>query len=81
MLELDFLHRAHSPLDAKLRARLRWVAAHANRCRYSETYAAADLRRAGEDEDSIRKLGGDLGDLAADLIHVPVDVFWFAGRG
>jgi alkylhydroperoxidase family enzyme len=56
MLELDFLHRARSPLDPKLRGQLRWVAAHANRCRYSEAYAAADLRRAGMDEADVRAL-------------------------
>jgi alkylhydroperoxidase family enzyme len=47
MLELDYRHRAASPLDAKLRAKMRWVAAHANRSPYGEAYALADLRRAG----------------------------------
>jgi alkylhydroperoxidase family enzyme len=47
MLELDYRHRARSPLDAKLRAKMRWVAAHANRSPYAEAYALADLRRAG----------------------------------
>jgi hypothetical protein len=32
MLELDYRHRALSPLDARLRAKIRWAAAHANRC-------------------------------------------------
>jgi hypothetical protein len=35
MLRLDFVHRAHSPLAPKLRAEMRWVAAHANHCAYS----------------------------------------------
>ena len=47
MLELDYLHRARSPLAPKVRAQLRWVAAHANRCAYGQAYAAADLRPAG----------------------------------
>ena len=47
MLNLDFVHRAHSPLAPKLRAEMRWVAAHANHCAYSEAYALADARRAG----------------------------------
>src|SRR5260370_32890109 len=47
LLELDYLQRAPSPLNAKLRGRMRWVAAHANRGSYSEAYAAAELHRAG----------------------------------
>ena len=47
MLELDYRHRALSPLDARLRAKVRWTAAHANRCAYSEAVALADLERAG----------------------------------
>ena len=47
MLKLDYLHRAQSPLDAELRAKLRWVAAETNGCMYSKLYAEADLRRAG----------------------------------
>ena len=31
MLELDYSQRANTPLDPKLRAKMRWVAAHANR--------------------------------------------------
>jgi len=66
MLELDFRHRARSPLEPRLRGQLRWVAAHVNGCRYSEAFAAADLRRAGMDDASIRQLAGDLGTLPAD---------------
>jgi alkylhydroperoxidase family enzyme len=56
MLELDYLHRARSPLDPQLRAKMRWIAARANRCAYSEAYARADLRRAGLNETSIQAL-------------------------
>lgn len=66
MLELDFLHRARSPLGPKLRGQLRWVAARVNGCRYSEAYAAADLRRAGLDETSIGQLAGNIESLSAD---------------
>jgi alkylhydroperoxidase family enzyme len=47
MLELDYRQRALSPLDARLRAKVRWTAAHANRCAYGEAVALADLERAG----------------------------------
>lgn len=47
MLELDYLHRVASPLEARLRARIRWTAAHANRCPYGAETALADLRRFG----------------------------------
>ncbi len=66
MLELDYLHRTKSPLDAQLRGRLRWVAAHENHCRYSEVSAANDLRRAGLDEAAIRQLAGDLTELTPE---------------
>jgi alkylhydroperoxidase family enzyme len=59
MLELDYVQRAKSPLDAKLRGKMRWVAAHANRCPYSEAYAVADLRRAGATDEDIKALAGD----------------------
>jgi alkylhydroperoxidase family enzyme len=67
MLELDFRHRVQSPLEPALRGRLRWIAAHENGCRYSEAYAAADLRRAGMDEASIRQLAGELETLPDDI--------------
>jgi alkylhydroperoxidase family enzyme len=63
MLELDYLHRAKSPLDPKLRGKMRWVAAHANRCAYGEAYAAADLRRAGVDGAAVKALAGDRAEL------------------
>jgi alkylhydroperoxidase family enzyme len=56
LLNVDFVQRARSPLDPKLRARMRWVAAHANRCDYSEAYALFDARRAGLDETAIEAL-------------------------
>ena len=59
MLELDFAHRATSPLDPKLRGQVRWAAARANRCAYGEAYALADLRAAGTGEDELRELTGD----------------------
>ncbi len=47
LLELDLAQRTRSPLDPKLRAAMRWVAAHANNCTYGEAYAAFDARQAG----------------------------------
>lgn len=63
MLELDFLHRTHPALPARLRGQLRWVAAHTVGCECGEAYAAADLRAAGVDEAGILSLAGDLGGL------------------
>jgi alkylhydroperoxidase family enzyme len=62
MLRLDYLHRVCNPLPPRLRAQLRWVAAHANHSPAGEAYAAADLRAAGVDEDGLRALAGDLSD-------------------
>ncbi|HEY1861390.1 MAG TPA: deiodinase family protein, partial [Gemmataceae bacterium] len=59
MLELDYVQRVKSPLDPKLRAKMRWVAAHANGCAYTEAYAAADLLRAGASDEEIKALAGD----------------------
>src|SRR5262249_1280305 len=56
MLNLDYLHRERSPLDPELRGKLRWTAAHANRCKYSEAYALADLRHGGLDDAELRAL-------------------------
>jgi hypothetical protein len=55
VLELDYLHRAASPIEPRLRAKMRWVAAHANRCGYAEEYARADLRRAGGDDSELTR--------------------------
>jgi alkylhydroperoxidase family enzyme len=56
LLELDLAQRTKSPLDPKLRAAMRWVAAHANRCPYGEAYAVFDARRAGLDDATIEGL-------------------------
>lgn len=58
MLQLDLAHRTQSPLDPVLRAKMRWVIAHANRCDYSEKYALADLKRAGADDRTVSTLTG-----------------------
>jgi alkylhydroperoxidase family enzyme len=47
MLGLDAAHRTGDRLDPKLRARMRWAAADANRCAYAKAAAESDLRRAG----------------------------------
>jgi alkylhydroperoxidase family enzyme len=62
MLELDYVQRAQCPLDPKLRTEMRWVAAHANRCAYTEAYALADMHRTGVSEERIRALAGDPAD-------------------
>lgn len=59
MLELDLAQRTRSPLEAALRAKMRWVIARANRCEYTQAYALADLRRAGADDATIKTLTGD----------------------
>jgi alkylhydroperoxidase family enzyme len=59
MLELDLAQRTKSPLDPALRAKMRWVIARANRCLYGETYALADLKRAGGDAAAVKALTGD----------------------
>jgi len=65
LLDLDFLHRAKSPLDPKLRAEMRWVSAHANHCAYTEAIAAADLRRVGVTDSVIQSLAGDFSSFTA----------------
>jgi alkylhydroperoxidase family enzyme len=56
-LQLDHAQRTRSPVEPKLRAAMRWVAADANRCEYAKAYAAADARRAGVADDLIAALG------------------------
>jgi hypothetical protein len=63
MLQLDALHRTSDRLDPKLRAKLRWVAADANRCAYSRAAAETDYRRAGGDAAELQSLAGDLAGL------------------
>lgn len=61
MLELDYAQRTKSPLEPKLRAKMRWVIARANRCRYSEEYALVDLERAGATRSEIEALCSEPG--------------------
>jgi alkylhydroperoxidase family enzyme len=56
MLELDWRHRADSPLDPRLRGVMRWTVARANRCDYAMAYAIADLQRAGLEQSEIEAL-------------------------
>lgn len=46
MLELDTAQRSQGPLDAALKAKLRWLISHVNECRYGEAQALGDLKRA-----------------------------------
>ena len=46
-------------MEPKLRAAMRWVAAHANGCRYAEAYAAADAARAGLEPARLEGLAKD----------------------
>lgn len=59
MLQLDYAHRMNSPVDPLLRAKMRWVIAHANRSEYSKAYALADLKRHSADDDVVSVLTGD----------------------
>lgn len=56
MVQVDFAHREKSPLDAKLRAAMRWVAAHQNQSDYAKAEAVADAKRAGLDELAFKEL-------------------------
>lgn len=47
MLELDDLYRNSQAFDPELRAIMRWTAARANRCQYSQLVARLDLERTG----------------------------------
>jgi alkylhydroperoxidase family enzyme len=58
MLELDYAQRVESTLPPLLRAKLRWIAADANRCDYAKAYARFDYMQAGgkaEDIDAVRE--------------------------
>ncbi|MEZ6062111.1 MAG: carboxymuconolactone decarboxylase family protein [Planctomycetaceae bacterium] len=65
MLELDGIYRGSTALDPKLRAKIRWTVASANRCGYGMAYAVADLRAAGADEEEIAALQSSRTDLPA----------------
>jgi alkylhydroperoxidase family enzyme len=56
MIDLDYAQRAESPLPPQLRAKLRWFAAHANRCPYAMASARADFVRAGGKAEEIDSL-------------------------
>ena len=62
MIELDYAQRVESPLPPRLRAKLRWIAADANRCDYAKAYARFDYIQAhgkAEDIDNLpRQLDG-----------------------
>ena len=48
LLELDYRHRAKSPLlEPALAAKMRLIAAQANGCAYTEAVALSDLKRLG----------------------------------
>lgn len=56
MLDLEYAQRVESTLPPRLRAKLRWMAADANRCDYAKAYARFDYLRAGgmaEDMDNL----------------------------
>lgn len=55
-LELDLAQRTASKVPAGLRAGMRWVAAHANRCAYAQAIALADAGRAGVDQPRLKGL-------------------------
>lgn len=65
MLDLDYKHRARSPLDPILRGKVRWIAARSNHSAYAEAVAEADLRRAGLTDAGMQSLRGDHSDLPA----------------
>lgn len=63
MLELDHVYRTSEAYDPKLRAKMRWAAARANRCSYGQLYAEADLLRAGMTHDEVNHLESSLEEL------------------
>jgi alkylhydroperoxidase family enzyme len=56
MLELDHVQRVENPLDPLLRAKIRWIAAQANGCKYAAACAQADLVRAGGNADDLQQI-------------------------
>jgi alkylhydroperoxidase family enzyme len=66
ILELHDLHRTKNPLDPKLRAMVRWVVADANRCKYAQEVAVADLKRAGGTAEEVAALRGDRSPLSLE---------------
>jgi alkylhydroperoxidase family enzyme len=64
MLDLDYAQRVESTLPPCLRAKLRWIAADANRCKYAKAYARFDYLRAGGPAEDIDNLTHRLDQLA-----------------
>lgn len=60
MLDLDYAQRAESTLPPLLRAKLRWIAADANRCDYAKAYARFDYVLAGGKAEDIDQLSQQL---------------------
>ena len=58
MLELDTAFRTQGPLDAALRAKLRWIIAHANQSSYGEALALLDFRNAAGPKASTAEFTG-----------------------
>lgn len=58
MLQLEAAFRGDGPLDGKLRAKLRWIVAHANRSPYGQSVALADFRRAGGVDSELTEFTG-----------------------
>lgn len=56
LLELDHAHRKQSPLEPRLRAKIRYVIADANGCEYAKRTALFDLRGAGAGEEEVARL-------------------------
>jgi hypothetical protein len=52
----DYAQRMESPLPPRLRAKLRWMTAHVNRCDYAKAYARADFLRVGGQAEQMDKL-------------------------
>jgi alkylhydroperoxidase family enzyme len=56
MIDLDYAQRMESTLPPRLRAKLRWIAATANRCEYAKAYARFDYVRAGGKVEDLEDL-------------------------
>jgi len=63
MLDLDYAQRVESTLPPLLRAKLRWMAADANRCNYAKAYARFDYLQAGGKAEDIDQLPKQLDQL------------------
>ena len=65
LIQLDQAMRVNSPVDAKLRAKVRWACARQTGSRYGEVAALADLLRAGGTAADVAALTGDWDTLPA----------------